>query len=305
MSYLANSVVMVPPQVFGFNEETGHDNGFQKHLSGTQQEIRKQANTEFFNMVSKLEKYGVKVVLLEHNQIDTPDAVFPNNWFITDTNGNLFLFPMACNNRQKEVVPEVLTKALRASGFKVADIIDVRELSLTEQYLEGTGAMVFDHANNALYAARSLRCNEVLLEIAADRMGIDDVNCFDTQLSNGAPVYHTNVMMSIGRDYCILCSEVIPETQKSALSSALEGKLMIDISEEQLNAFCGNVLQIGNNAGESLLAMSESAFNAFDSHQIKQLEKVGKIVAFDVKTIEGIGGGSVRCMLAEIFNPTS
>ncbi|UAA40417.1 amidinotransferase [Paraneptunicella aestuarii] len=299
--YLTDTVVMVPPQCFAFNSETGLDNEFQHQVNMTSAELLDAAMTEFNVMVQGLQAFGVNVLVFDDAQEGTPDAVFPNNWFSTDSNGNLYLYPMACENRQKEVRPELLIQCLEAQGYKVKNVIDIRSLAVEKAKLEGTGAMVFDHKNNRVYAAISQRCNHILLEQCAQRLQVSDVVAFDTNLSSGKPVYHTNVMLSVGIDYAIICSEVIPDSQREQVLDSLKGKNIVEIDEAQLAAFCGNVLQLKNKDGKPCLTMSKTAFEAFSEEQKVILQKSGELLSFDVSHIEKVGGGSVRCMLAEVF----
>ncbi|MCY7294055.1 citrulline utilization hydrolase CtlX [Alteromonas sp. a30] len=299
----ANTLLMVPPSCFKFNTETGADNEFQHHLNMTDAELQKRATQEFDNMVARLRKFGANVLVFDDPQDNTPDAVFPNNWFSTDGNGNVYIYPMVCENRQREVKPEALVKFLEEHQYQVKNIIDVRSLAVDKAKLEGTGAMVFDHRNNSIYAAISQRCNQVLLEQCAQRLQVNEVLAFDTLLASGQPVYHTNVMLSVGDDYAIVCAESIVSEHRQQVLESLKDKRIIEISLEQLTAFCGNVLQICNADGKKALVMSQTAFDAFTHEQKETLAKSGDLLAIDVPTIEAVGGGSVRCMLAEIFLP--
>ncbi len=300
-----NTVVMVPPQCFAFNTETGKDNEFQHPSKMSQNELKTQAMLEFNNMVSVLQKHGINVLVLDAPQDNTPDAVFPNNWFSTDINGNLYLYPMSSDNRKKEVCPESLVKLFSDHHYAVNNVIDVRELAMENACLEGTGAMVIDHCNNTVFAAISQRCNSLLLEQSVQRMQAGDVFAFETELPSGSPVYHTNVMLSVGEKYAIICSSVISSAHKEKVLGSLKGKQLIDISLEQLAAFCGNVLQLHNKNGDPCLVMSKTAFEAFTNEQKTILAEYGELIQFDVRTIEAVGGGSVRCMLAEVFLPIS
>lgn len=303
-SWTTSHLLMVPPKCFSFNTETGLDNEFQHKLNATNSELQEKAQLEFTNMVAGLRAFGADVYIFDEEQDNTPDAVFPNNWFSTDIDGNVYLYPMACENRQREVKSQALTSFLETNHFSVKNVIDVRSLAVDEAKLEGTGAMVFDHANNAVYAAISQRCNRVLLEQCAQRLDVKEVVAFDTHLPSGNAVYHTNVMLSIGEDYAIICSKSVAQSHREHVLDSLKGKNVIDITFEQLAAFCGNVLQIQNKDGKKALAMSQSAFDAFTPEQRELLSKSGELLPFDVKTIESVGGGSVRCMLAELFLPS-
>ncbi|MFM2587399.1 citrulline utilization hydrolase CtlX [Vibrio sp. TBV020] len=303
----ANCVVMVPPKEFAFNAETAKDNEFQHQVSQSTNEVRVAAMQEFKTMVETLRKAGVQVVEFDYpkGEVETPDAVFPNNWFSTTANGELFTFPMACTNRQHEVKTESLVETLQGSGRVVSSQDTLTQYLEQDAFLESTGVMVKDHVNKTVYAALSQRCDREVLEDYAQRIGYDRVVSFQTALPSGKPIYHTNVMMAIGENFCVICDEVIPEFERRfVIKSLAKDKQVISISLEQMNNFCGNILQLETVNGEKVIAMSQSAYDAFSPAQLAQLSSHGKLLPFDVKTIENIGGGSVRCMLGEVFLPT-
>ncbi|BBM67426.1 amidinotransferase [Vibrio alfacsensis] len=307
LRHTANCVVMVPPKEFRFNEETAQDNEFQHHVSLSQDEITHRTMAEFAAMVQSLRKEGVQVVEFDYpyTEVATPDAVFPNNWFSTTPDGTLYTFPMACENRQHEVRPKALAASLMQSGREVYQQDSLTEYLDEQAYLESTGVMVFDHLNQTVYAALSQRCDRLVLEDYAKRIGYDRVISFQTRLPSGAPVYHTNVMMAVGEQFCVICDEVIPEFERRfVLKSLAKDKQVISISIDQMNQFCGNILQLETVRGDKVIAMSQSAYNAFSPTQRNQLSTHGKLLPFDVSTIESIGGGSVRCMLGEVFLPS-
>lgn len=299
---------MVPPKDFSFNSETGADNGFQQKLALSSEQIRQQAMAEFKQMVAKLREAGVQVLVFEPEQDGVkpmPDAVFPNNWFTTGADGTLAVYPMATLNRRREVQPQQLSAFLQQQGFTISQLQDWRTQAQDGEYLEGTGVMVFDHPHKRLYAARSLRCHTRLLQACASARGYQ-LQAFDTRLSTGEPVYHTNVMMSVGEGFAVICDEVIATPQREKVIRALkQHHEVISISEAQLSHFCGNILQVKTTRGEPLMLMSQSAFEGFTKHQKDQLSRHGKLLPCAIPTIEQIGGGSVRCMLAEIFLPQS
>ncbi|WP_375749930.1 arginine deiminase-related protein [Vibrio sp. HN007] len=298
---------MVPPKEFCFNAETAQDNEFMHKVELTSEQVRTNAMKEFTNMVAGLRREGVQVVEFDYSlgETETPDAVFPNNWFSTTLEGELFVFPMACDNRQKEVRPQALVDALNASGRAVTKQDSLVAYNEFNAYLESTGVMVMDHVGKTIYAALSLRCDREVLEDYASRIGYRVVS-FQTALPSGQPVYHTNVMMAVGETFCVICDEVIPEFERRyVVKELVKTKQVISISLEQMNRFCGNILQLENNRGDKVIAMSQSAYNAFTPAQRNQLAIHGKLLPFDVTTIESIGGGSVRCMLGEVFLPKS
>ncbi|CAM2938370.1 arginine deiminase-related protein [Vibrio mytili] len=308
LRHTANCVVMVPPKEFRFNEETAQDNEFQTKVALSQEEVLSQTMEEFNTMVAGLRRHGIQVVEFDYpmSNTATPDAVFPNNWFSTTHDGTLYTFPMACENRQLEVRPTALVDTLTQAGRSVLQQSSLTQYVEEQAYLESTGVMVFDHLNKTVYAALSQRCDRLVLEDYADRIGYERVISFQTHLPSGAPVYHTNVMMSVGEQFCVICDEVIPEFERRfVIKSLAKDKQVISISLAQMNQFCGNILQLETADGDKVIAMSQSAHNAFSAAQKKQLATHGKLLPFDVSTIESIGGGSVRCMLGEVFLPRS
>ncbi|KJY82136.1 amidinotransferase [Vibrio galatheae] len=303
----ANCVVMVPPKEFAFNAETAKDNEFQHQVAQTTSEVRELAMQEFNTMVAELRQVGVQVVVFDYpaGEIETPDAVFPNNWFSTTANGDLYTFPMACKNRQQEVKVDALVDTLESAGRPVQSQDSLLSYLQQDAHLESTGVMVIDHVNRTIYAALSQRCDREVLEDYAERIGYERVVSFQTALPSGKPIYHTNVMMAIGEGFCVICDEVIPEFERRfVIKSLAKDKQVISISLDQMNKFCGNILQLETVNGEKVIAMSQSAFDAFSPAQKAQLSSHGKLLPFNVQTIENIGGGSVRCMLGEVFLPT-
>jgi hypothetical protein len=302
----ANCVVMVPPKEFAFNAETAQDNEFQHQVNETVEQVRVKALSEFNAMVESLRSAGVQVVVFDYpkSEVETPDAVFPNNWFSTTPQGELYTFPMACKNRQYEVKPDALADTLLAAGRMVLTQDHLLDYLNQDAHLESTGVMVKDHINRTIYAALSQRCDREVLEDYAERIGYDRVVSFQTALPSGKPIYHTNVMMAIGENFCVICDEVIPEFERRfVIKSLAKDKQVISISLDQMNQFCGNILQLETVNGDKVIAMSQSAYDAFSPAQRAQLSSHGKLLPFNVQTIENIGGGSVRCMLGEVFLP--
>ncbi|MCG6369064.1 arginine deiminase-related protein [Vibrio fluvialis] len=305
-SHSANCVVMVPPKEFKYNAETAKDNEFQHQIALSDEQVRAQAMQEYTDMVANLRREGVQVVEFDYplSDVETPDAVFPNNWFSTTADGGFFTFPMACANRQQEVRPQSLIAALQQAGRQVRLRDSLVEYQEQRAFLESTGVMVMDHVNETIYAALSQRCDREVLEDYAQRIGYSRVVSFQTVLPSGQPIYHTNVMMAVGESFCVICDEVIPEFERRfVVKSLAKDKQVISITLEQMNRFCGNILQLENASGDKLIAMSQSAYDAFTPSQRLQLSGHGKLLPFNVKTIEDIGGGSVRCMLGEVFLP--
>jgi len=306
--HLTDTVLMVRPEGFAFNAQTGADNEFQHHIDASTADIRQRALDEFDAMVSRLHAEGVNVLVLEKDPrgITPPDAVFPNNWFTTTATGEIYIYPMLTANRREERRVNCISRLLLDHQHQIEQITWIGHPFKDDQVLEGTGAMIIDHNNRWVYAALSERCDETLLQKYVKLSGLEGYTAFDTLSSAGKPIYHTNVMMSIGEQFAVVCLDSITEgEQKQALIDRLSvDHEIIDISMAQMEqAFCGNILNIRNEAGESLIVMSESAFNGFTDAQREQLSRYGRLISNPIPTIETIGGGSCRCMLAEVFLP--
>ncbi|WP_194435837.1 arginine deiminase-related protein [Vibrio fluminensis] len=304
--HTANCVVMVPPKEFGFNPETAKDNEFQQGTTLDIPQLQQRVMEEFDSMVMQLRSAGIQVVVLDYSrgELPTPDAVFPNNWFSTTPQGELYIFPMACENRRREVRVSELRETLEMSGRHVDAVYSFEDHVAREAYLESTGVMIFDHINDTVYAALSQRCDRDVLEQFAQQAGYSRVVSFQTVLPSGKPIYHTNVMLAIGERFCVICDEIIPQYERTfVLKSLAKDKQIISISLEQMNAMCGNVLQLESVNGEKVIAMSQTAYNTFTQAQLNQLASHGRLLPLDVTTIETVGGGSVRCMLGEVFLP--
>lgn len=286
---VAQSVLMIRPANFCFNAETAESNTFQSSVSG---DIKALAVAEFDGAVAKLRAAGVAVNVIEDTPEPVkPDAVFPNNWISFHPGGKAIIYPLLTENRKAEVrldIPEKL-------GFKVA--MDLRNES-GDKAMEGTGSLVFDHDAKIGYCCLSPRCDEALAQRVCDYLGYRLV-VFKAHL-HGAEIYHTNVVMAVGEKLIVICLEVCSETE--ALVAALDssGKEILTITTAQLESFAGNMLQLRSSDGGLVWAMSATAWNSLDSGQRSRLEASGKPVIFDILTIEKVGGGSARCMLAEL-----
>ncbi len=303
---LTDTVVMVRPDYFGFNAETGLDNEFQHKIETPEEKIRQTVLGEFGKMVEKLESHKLKVVVLESPRGPkgeiTPDAIFPNNWFSTHP-GCLVLYPMKAQNRRWERQPENLVKRLGEVGKTYVETVDLTEDEKSGEVLEGTGSLVLDRANKIAYAIGSQRTSEVEFKKWAEKMGFEPVFFMAVDFG-GKPVYHTNVIMSVGDNFAIVCTPAIKsEAEKTTVLKKLQdsGKTVLEISMEQMYNMCGNILQTLNTDGTKLVIMSERARAAFSPEQLETLGKSGEIVPVAIETIETVGGGSARCMLAEIF----
>lgn len=306
MSHTTSSIIMVPPADFTFNEETAQDNEFQQKTDIPHDLIKEDVMDEFTLMVNQLRDHHVDVLLLNkhHGDPEMPDSVFPNNWFCTTDSGEINLFPMKTPNRRSEVRPESLKKLLEHNGYGVKQINDYRKDS--SAFLEGTGAMIFDHAPKKAYAALSERCDPALFETYCHNQGYQAIG-FHSQSRSGTPFYHTNVMMSVGEQFVVICLESIKdasERENVVKNLKSDRKTIIDISLEQAEEhFCANLIQLRNKNNDYLIVMSETAHKGFTKAQRRALEAHGTIIACDISTLEKIGGGSARCMIAENFLP--
>jgi hypothetical protein len=297
---------MCRPLHFGYNEQTGQDNEFQHQPTGQSSEIQLKAMKEFDRAVQKLTDAGVEVLILEHDpELRLPDAVFPNNWFTTHADGSIRLYPMKTPNRQQEVAPQKLSRLLQQAGYRVTTIDLVKETLGTPGILEGTGAIVFDHTHRNAYAAISERCSEKLfLDYCEYYQWIP--TSFVACSSHQQPIYHTNVMMSVGKDFAVVCSESIADAQRASVIEQLKQHKshLLEISYLQAEQhFCANILELKSQSGDPVIAMSANAWLGFTPQQQRTLESLGNCVPCDIDTIEYVGGGSMRCMIAENFLP--
>lgn len=303
----ADTVLMVRPMDFGYNIETGIDNEFQKNPAMDSKILQKKANKEFQAMVDGLRTKGIMVLILEpptHPDITTPDAIFPNNWFSTEHDGTILTYPMMAKNRKAERRLLEIENLLNENGYTIRNCINAGRIDEPKKFLEGTGSLIIDHVDEVVYAARSERCHpdqfDNFIRLRFYKKGF----LFDTKSSSGRPIYHTNVMMSLGEKYAVVCLDCIPDKmQRHGLLATLN--LSFDVMEITLdqmeNHFCGNILKVRNYKNESFIVMSEKARIGFTSTQKKFLEHYGEILSFDLSFIEKVGGGSARCMMAEIL----
>lgn len=309
MKQTTSTLLMIQPAAFFFNEETAENNYYQDASKAVAKTSSQElALKEFNEFVDLLRANHIEVIVipdLVENQ--TPDSIFPNNWVSFHENGHVFLYPMYAKSRRKERRPEILDQVQNA-GFSISTITD---LSFTENeglYLEGTGSMIFDRANRIAYAARSIRTDENLFNRYCESIGYQPVvfSSFQTVEQKRLPIYHTNVMMCVADRYAVICLSCIDDAdERSMVREQLEksGKTIIEISEEQVNQFAGNMLQVENEMGEKFLVMSDSACKSLTSEQLKLITSFNPILAPSLSTIETCGGGSARCMLAEVFLP--
>ncbi|MDL2262101.1 amidinotransferase [Bacteroidales bacterium OttesenSCG-928-I21] len=293
-------VVMVRPVRFAFNEETAGNNHFQQKTETVP--VADKAIEEFDSFVELLRSNGVDVTVIQDTlEPWTPDSIFPNNWFSSHSNGELVLYPMFAENRRLERKPDMLNFV--QNTIKHNKIIDLTHWEAKSEFLEGTGSMIFDRENKITYACRSPRTSEKVLEDFCKNIGFESV-VFNATDKNKNLIYHTNVMMEIGSKIAIVCLESIEnEEERNKLISRLKdtGKVVVEISLEQVDNFAGNMLELQSQDGNPLMVMSTTARNALTAEQIATIEKYTKIVSPEISIIEKNGGGSARCMIAEIF----
>jgi len=305
--HTTDTVFMISPDDFAYNAQTAASNVFQ-HNDAPVLKVRNQAMEQFNTMVEKLQSENIQVIQMKSRKhVKTPDAVFPNNWFSTHKDGKngtiLVLYPMLAPNRRAELSPNLLRRKLEERGIKILKTIDLTFYCKQDKALEGTGSMVFDRVHKVAFASLSPRTSRDVLEDFCKQLGYRSL-AFHSYDKRGKLIYHSNVMMSVGTDFAVICAESIKdENEKMKVLIELEtlGKRIIKISSEQMEHMCGNILELHDINGKKKIIMSTSAYNQFSLDQKKELEKSGTILSFDVHTIENIGGGSVRCMVAEIF----
>lgn len=302
--YKTNKVLMVRPVAFGFNEETAVNNHYQKKGNLSSYEIQEKALFEFDEMVSKLKNIGIDVKILQDTKTPhTPDSIFPNNWFSTHSDNTVILYPMFAKNRRLERREDLYDIFENINEIKT---LDYSQLENEGVFLEGTGSLVLDRKNKKAYCSLSERADERLLNIFCDDMGYKkiDFRSYQTVDTKRKLIYHTNVMMSIAENYAILCADAIDnkeERQKVIDELKTNKKEIVYISEEQVENFLGNAIELKNKDGVSILVMSSTAYNILTEKQKNIIEKYSVILPVDVKTIEKYGGGSARCMIAELF----
>ena len=307
MGKATNSILMIRPINFGYNEETAQDNHYQIK-DPIIKNSNESAQKEFDNMVNNLIENGISVHVFQDDENDyTPDSIFPNNWVSFHENGDVVLYPMYAKNRRLERRPEVL-EFLEDEGFTISNIVDYSSAESENKFLEGTGSMILDRENKVAYCSISNRSNEDLFIEFCEDFEFTPVlfNSFQSVGDKRLSIYHTNVMMCVATDYVIVCLDSIDDkNQRKNISSFIKdsGKKLIEISENQVESFAGNMLELVNDKGESILVMSKSAEDSLNENQKNIITKYSRILSFDVNTIETWGGGSTRCMMAEIFLP--
>jgi hypothetical protein len=293
-------LLMVRPYQFYFNQQTAANNFFQSDIDI--ENANELALAEFDTMVEQLRAHQIKVnVVQDTKDPSTPDAIFPNNWVSTHHNGTLCLYPMFAENRRAERKSTVIN--FLHSNYKIQDVLDLTELEKEGTFLEGTGSMVLDHQNKIAYGCLSERLDKATFTNWCHKMQFKPIT-FKAVDDKAQPIYHTNVMMCVGNQFVVICLESIPnELEKQILLECFlqTNKEVITISQDQLNHFAGNMLQVFDMHEKPHLIMSEQAHRSLEPAQVKNLEKYNPILPVSIPTIEALGGGSTRCMMAEIY----
>ena len=309
MKQTTNSILMIRPVAFRMNEQTTVNNYYQKVLDGLlPATVNTKAQQEFDAFVEKLTAVGVDVTVVDDNlNLDTPDSIFPNNWISFHENGDVALYPMFAENRRAERREDILD-LLEDKGFLINNIVDYTSAEGDGFFLEGTGSLLLDRTNSKAYCALSPRADEELFIEFCEDFDYAPVifEAFQTVDSERKLIYHTNVMMCLGETYAVICSDCIDDKKerKMVLDNLKEnGKEVILITESQMNNFAGNMLELRGASDKRYLVMSAAAHQVLTPKQIEQLEKHAEILSSSLDTIEACGGGSARCMMAEIFLP--
>lgn len=302
----AKTVLMVEPIAFGYNSQTAENNYFQKEQKET--DIQEKALQEFNNFAAKLREKGINVITVKDTlNPHSPDSIFPNNWVSFHEDGTVTLYPMFALNRRVERRPEILER-LKDEGFKINTVEDFSPFENEEKYLEGTGSMIFDHDYKIAYGSVSLRLDEELFRNFCAKFGFTPIvfHSYQNVGDQRLPIYHTNVMMCVAEQFVVICLDCIDdEMEREKVQEVIKSsnKELIEISEDQLQQFAGNMLQVQNEEGDKFLVMSETAYKSLTKEQVERIENYCGIIYADLNTIETNGGGSARCMLAEVFLP--
>ncbi len=308
MRQITDTLLMVRPVAFRMNEQTAVNNYFQEGLQLENEKINKKAQEEFDAFVEKLRGVGVNVIVVDDDEkLDTPDSIFPNNWVTFHEDATAVLYPLFAVNRRRERRAEIFEK-IEEEGFRIDNVIDYTSAEEEELFLESTGSMILDRVNEKAYCALSPRASEELLIEFCEDLEFTPVifNAFQDVGGKRMPIYHTNVMMCLAENFAVICLDSIddPKERKNVIRHLKsDGKEIIEITEAQMHHYAGNMLQVAGKDGKKYLVMSESARKSLVPVQVAAIEKHCEILSSDLTTIETCGGGSARCMLAEVFLP--
>lgn len=309
MKQTTNFILMIRPVAFRMNEQTAINNYYQKVLDGlSPATVNEKAQQEFDIFVEKLRNVGIDVTVVDDVlEPDTPDSIFPNNWISFHENADVALYPMFAENRRLERREEILD-LLEEKGFEIENIVDYTDAEIDGFYLEGTGSLLLDRANAKAYCALSPRADEELFIEFCEDFDMEPIlfSAFQTVQGERKLIYHTNVMMCLGENFAVICADCIDDKKERKLvldHLKKDNKEIILISEDQVNNFAGNMLEVRGADDKHYLIMSAAAHQSLTEKQIEQLQKHATILSSSLDTIEACGGGSARCMMAEIFLP--
>ncbi|WP_297802928.1 citrulline utilization hydrolase CtlX [uncultured Polaribacter sp.] len=309
MNQTTNTILMIRPINFRMNEQTAVNNYYQQEIDNVlSSTLNSKAQNEFDAFVDKLRSCGIHVIVVsDSDEFDTPDSIFPNNWISFHKDGTIGMYPMFAENRRLERREDILEQ-VELEGFLIENVVDYTSAEEDDIFLEGTGSMILDRENNKAYCALSPRADEELfIEFCEDFEYTPIVfTANQTVEEKREAIYHTNVMMCIAETFAIVCLSSIDDKKerKNVLKHLKEdGKKVIDISEDQVSNFAGNMLQVQGKDDERFLIMSQSAFESLTASQKAQINNHCKIISSSLATIEACGGGSARCMMAEVFLP--
>jgi len=305
---ITNTILMIRPVSFRMNEQTAVNNYFMEDIDLKNQEINKKAQEEFDAFVVELRNKGVNIIVVQDTkEPDTPDSIFPNNWISFHANGTVGVYPMFAENRRNERRDDIFD-ILESNGFKINDVVDYTSAEEEELFLEGTGSILIDRVNKKAYCALSERADEELFIEFCEDFDFFPVIFTANQSVDGKrlPIYHTNVMMALAENFVIICADSIDDKKekKNVLDHLKkDGKEIITITEQQMHHFAGNMLQVLGSEDKRYMVMSSAAFHSLTKEQITKIENHCSILHSSLHTIETCGGGSARCMMAEVFLP--
>ena len=305
---ITNTILMIRPVSFRMNEQTAVNNYFMEDIDMKNQEINQKSQEEFDAFVSVLKNKGVNVIVVEDTKMpDTPDSIFPNNWISFHANGTVGVYPMFAENRRNERREDIF-EILEQNGFKINDVVDYTSAEEEELFLEGTGSILIDRVNKKAYCALSERADEDLFIEFCEDFDFFPVIFTANQSVDGKrlPIYHTNVMMALAENFVVICTDSIDDKKerKNVLDHLKkDGKEVIIITEQQMHHFAGNMLQVLGSDDKRYMVMSTAAYDSLRPEQIIQIENHCGILHSSLHTIETCGGGSARCMMAEVFLP--
>ncbi len=300
----SNSVLLVRPASFGFHAEAADSNAFAQ--AADDPDLQKHVLREFDGLAARLTYAGVEVLVLEDRpKPQKPDAIFPNNWVSFHSDGTMVLYPMATKARRLERDVDGLKALLSSAGFDVRNLVDLSFHERHGHYLEGTGSLILDRPERRAFASLSPRTDAHVIADFDDRLDYSTL-LFDARDRSGKPIYHTNVLLSLGTEFAVLCSETVPDESRKVLIDELEasGRTVIEVDFEQLQQFACNMIELRGRDGP-VIALSAAAMDSFRPDQLRQLERFGALLEAPIPTIEAVGGGSVRCMIADIHLPRS